>query len=390
MLALLDVGRGEKLRQMKVLGADITFNNKASDSERQRQSAVFCRKGVAMKRKMKAAVLKEYHQALELKEVPIPIPKNNEVLIRVKASALCVSDIHIQDGIIASVHPPYIPGHELAGYVEAVGNDVTGLHTGDRVIASIDITCGKCRFCLNGKTNLCQELLRIGFERNGSHAEYCVLPDSNVFKIGERIPFEQAACMLDAVGCMYNAVKHRGNVHAGAQVLILGTGGLGMNAIQIVKLFGAEVFATSRNSLKLQIASDLGADAVINTNNQSLYEEIVRITDGNMCDVVIDNIGIKGSVNDALRLVHPGGKVIVAGYNEANFEADYQEIMKYEKEILGVRGVMRGDIPDIIKLVENEKIVPYVYKTMPFEEINEALKEMREGLAYGRIVLYFK
>ena len=340
-----------------------------------------------MKNLMRAAVLEEFHQPLVIEDVPIPTPQKGEVLIQICASALCVSDIHIQDGLIDSVHLPYIPGHELAGIVVELGNDANDIEVGDHVIASVDITCGRCRFCLNGDTNLCKNLKRIGFERNGSHAEYCVVPAENVFKISRNIPFEQAACLLDAVGCMYNAIRHRGKVKAGDRVCILGVGGLGMNAIQIAKLFGAEVFATSRNAEKLKIAQHLGADYVINTTQDEIVSEIEKHTNSMLCDVVIDNIGIRSSVDLALKIIRPGGKVVVAGYNDPAFEVNYQEIMKLEKEILGVRGVKRGDIPDIIRLVEQKKITPYLYKTAPFERINDALYEMRNGRAYGRIVL---
>lgn len=340
-------------------------------------------------KKMKAAVLKEFNKPLIIEEKEIPKPQKGEVLIRIKASGLCVSDIHIQDGIINTVKLPYTPGHEMAGVVEELGENVTGLEIGDHVTASIDLICNRCRFCLSGMTNLCKSLIRIGFEKDGSHAEYCVVPAENVFRVNKDIPFEQVAILTDAVGCMYNAIRNKANVKPGDHVLILGTGGLGMNAIQIAKVFGAQVYATSRQEDKIQLSVEMGADAAINTRNQDLYEEIVKITNGEMCDVVIDNIGIKTSINDAINLIRPGGKVIISGYNDPYFEANYQNMMKYEKEIIGMRGLRRIDIIEVIKLVEQKKIVPYVYKTVEFEKINDALDEMREGKAKGRVVIKF-
>lgn len=340
-------------------------------------------------KKMKAAVLKEFNKPLVIEEKEIPKPQKGEVLIKIRASGLCVSDIHIQDGIINTVKLPYTPGHEMAGVVEELGENVTGLEIGDHVTASIDLICNRCRFCLSGMTNLCKSLIRIGFEKDGSHAEYCVVPAENVFRVNKDIPFEQVAILTDAVGCMYNAIRNKANVKPGDHVLILGTGGLGMNAIQIAKVFGAQVYATSRQEDKIQLSVEMGADAAINTRNQDLYEEIVKITNGEMCDVVIDNIGIKTSINDAINLIRPGGKVIISGYNDPYFEANYQNMMKYEKEIIGMRGLRRIDIIEVIKLVEQKKIVPYVYKTVEFEKINDALDEMREGKAKGRVVIKF-
>ena len=339
---------------------------------------------------MKAAVLRQFGQPLILEDRPIPVPGPHEVLVKVKASGLCVSDIHIQEGMIGSVRLPYTPGHEMAGVIAETGEGVTRVRVGDHVVGAIDMTCGTCRHCLSGRSNLCRNLVRIGFERDGSHEEYCVIPEDNAFKIDRRVPFDQMTSITDAVGCMYNAVKNRAGVRPGDRVLILGTGGLGMNAIQIAKIFGAEVYATSRQQDKLDISLKMGADAVINTKEQNLHEEILRLTGGEMCDVVIDNIGIRSSVNDSLKLVCAGGKVIVAGYNDPLFESDFQDVMKYEKEILGIRGMTKKDLAEVIQLVEKGKIVPFIYRTIPFEEINAGLEMLRSGEAKGRVVLVMK
>lgn len=339
------------------------------------------------KQMMKAAVLKGFGQPLVIEEKEIPSPGRGEVLVKVRASGLCVSDIHIQDGIIGTVKVPYTPGHEMAGEIAALGEGVTRVQVGDHIVAAIDMICGHCKYCLGGRTNLCKSLVRIGFERDGSHEEYCVIPEENAFRIAKWIPFDQATSFTDAVGCMYNAIKNRAKVQPGDRVLILGTGGLGMNAIQIAKLFGAEVYATSRQQEKLDISLQMGADAVINTKEQNLHDEIVRLTDGEMCDVVIDNIGIKTSINQSLEVICAGGKVIVAGYNDPYFEADFQDVMKFEKEILGIRGMTRQDLAEVIHLVEMKKLVPFVYRTLPFEQINEGLDMLRTGKAKGRVVM---
>lgn len=336
---------------------------------------------------MKSAVLRQFGQPLTIEEKLIPAPGPGEVLVKVCASGLCVSDLHIQDGIIGTVRLPYTPGHEMAGVIAHVGEGVTSVKIGDHVVSAIDITCGNCRYCLSGRSNLCRNLVRVGFERDGSHQEYCVIPAANAFKVADWVPYDQMTSITDAVGCMYNAIKNRAKVRPGDRVLILGTGGLGMNAIQIAKIFGAEVYATSRQKEKLDISLEMGADAAINTKEQDLHEEIVRLTQGEMCDVVIDNIGIKSSINDALKLVCAGGRVIVSGYNDPSFEADYQNIMKFEKEILGMRGMTKLDLVEVIGLVETRKIIPFVYKTIPFERINEGLNMLRTGEAKGRVVL---
>jgi propanol-preferring alcohol dehydrogenase len=338
-------------------------------------------------RMMKRAVLRAFHEPLSLEQAPVPEPGAGEVLIRVKASGLCVSDLHIQDGMIGTVPLPHTPGHEMAGIVEKLGPGVEGVEVGQRMVAAIDVVCHMCRFCKSGRTNLCARLVRIGFERDGSHAEFAVIPAENAFPIPDDLPFEQAAIIPDAVACMYNALRNKANVQPGDRVLVLGTGGLGMQAIQIAKAMGAAVYATSRQDDKLEAALRLGCDGVVNTRTQDLKKEIVRLTNGEMLDAVLDNIGIETSIEESLMLVRPAGRVIIVGYNEPDFRANYQNTMKFEKEIIGMRGSSRGDLRDAIALVEAGKVVPYIAKTVPLEAINDALGEMRRGEAKGRIVI---
>lgn len=191
-----------------------------------------------MKETMRAAVLRGYHEPLQIEEKPIPVPGPGEVLVKVRASGLCVSDIHIQDGKIGTVHLPYTPGHEMAGVIATVGEGVDPARIGEHISAAIDIVCGECEFCRTGRTNLCRSLVRIGFERDGSHEEYCVIPAKNAFTVDPTIPFEEITGIPDAVGCMYNGLKNQAKLGIGQTLLILGVGGLGMNAIQIAKLDG--------------------------------------------------------------------------------------------------------------------------------------------------------
>ena len=194
----------------------------------------------------------------ELEQVPGP----GEVLVKVRASGLCVSDIHIQDGKVGTVHLPYTPGHEMAGVIVAVGKGVDPACIGEHISAAIDIICGECEFCRTGRTNLCRSLVRIGFERDGSHEEYCVIPAKNAFTVAPTIPFEEITGIPDAVGCMYNGLKNQAKLGIGQTLLILGVGGLGMNAIQIAKLMGATVGQGNVAMDAARCAKRLGAENV--------------------------------------------------------------------------------------------------------------------------------
>lgn len=341
---------------------------------------------------MKAAVLKAFHQPLAVEEMPIPQPGPGEVLVKVMASGLCLTDVHIQEGIIPSVKPPYIPGHEMAGIVWKLGENVQdkGLRTGMHVICGIDITCGECALCRGGSENLCLKRVRIGFERDGSHGQYAVVPYANLHPISHEIPFDQACIIPDAVACMYRAIKHQGRVSPGDRVLFYGTGALGLQGVQIAKCLGAMVYASARTQAKLDHALAFGADRVINTREKDLVGEIMSITGGQLCDVVFDLVGDTGTIDLLLRCVRPGGKVIALAYAVDHFTVNCQELVIKEKEVLGLRGSTTRDLLDAIALVESKRIIPYVSNHFSLEQINEALDFLRASKGLGRSVIVFE
>lgn len=335
---------------------------------------------------MKAAVLHKFHQPLSLEELPLPQPGAGEVLAKILACGLCASDLHIGDGMIDSVHLPYTPGHEICGEIAVLGEGVTEFEIGTRFVAGIDMLCGSCRYCRSGRGNLCENRIRLGFERDGGQAQYCTIPAECVFPISKSVPPEMAAVVPDAVACMYHAM-HRGQVSKGTVVCITGVGGLGMQGIQIAKYLGATVIVTSRKESKLDLARTFGADFTVNTERTCVKEAVERFTEGVLCDVVIDNIGSEGSVDQALSLLCRGGKVIVVGYNEPKLTANYMDLVINEKEIIGIRGSTREELREAIKLVESGAIRPYIYKTYPLDRIVEALNDLRTGKTLGRTVV---
>lgn len=344
-----------------------------------------------MNGKMRAAVLKEFHKPLVMETVDIPTPGPDEVLVKVMGSGLCVSDVHIQDGIIASVKVPFTPGHEMAGIVWELGENVKdrGLKVGQHVVCGIDIVCGKCDLCRMGRENLCRERVRVGFERNGSHEEYAVVPYGNLFPIADHIPFEQAAIIPDAVACIYHAIKYQGQVKEGSKVLFYGAGALALQGVQIARCLGAEIFAAARTPAKLEKAKAFGASHLINTRSEDLQEAIAEQTDGLMCDVIFDLVGNSNTVDELLRCVRPGGKIVALAYGEDYFTVNCQELVIKEKEVLGLRGSTRQDLRECIELVEKGEIIPYVSSTYSLEQINEALDSLRNCRSLGRSAIVF-
>ena len=341
--------------------------------------------------KMKAAVLREFKKPLSVETLDIPVPKPDEVLVKVMASGLCLSDVHIQDGVLKTVKPPYTPGHEMAGIVWELGENVKnkGLKVGQHVLCGIDIVCGECKLCRMGREHLCLNRVRIGFERNGSHAEYAVVPYANLHAIPDTLPFDQAAIIPDAVACMYHAIKDQGKVMPGDKVLIYGAGALGIQGIQIAKHFGCEVYASARTPAKLEASLKFGADAVINSRTQDLAAEIGRLTGGDLCDVIFDLVGNAGTIDELLPLVRPGGKIVALSYAADAFTVNCQDLVIKEKEVLGIRGSNRKDLEEALQLVVEGKITPFVSAHYALDQINEALQALRESRSLGRSVIVF-
>jgi propanol-preferring alcohol dehydrogenase len=288
---------------------------------------------------------------------------------------------------LPTVRLPYVPGHETAGEVVQLGEDVENFKAGDSVIVAIDILCNQCRFCTTGRGNLCSNLVRLGFERNGGHEEFMTAPAANLLKFDRKIPFEKAAIIPDAVACMYHAIKNQGKVRALDNICILGVGGLGFQGIQIARHFGANVICTSRNDEKLKIAERQGANMAINTNKEDLYQAVKQATRGEMCDVVFDNIGTASSVQTGLDILRPGGKVILVGYSEETFTVQFQNTAMKEKEIIGIRGSNRRDLTETVRMVEAGTIDPFISNTYPLDDINKAMADLRSGKSLGRSVL---
>ena len=334
---------------------------------------------------MKAAVLEAFHQPLKIRDIEMKDPGTDEVTVEVKAIGLCLSDVHISEGKVPTVRLPHVPGHEFSGVVAKTGSSVNEFKPGDRVSVNLDVICGRCDHCLRGETNLCSNLIRIGFERNGGMAEYVNVPARNLEKISERVSFEKAAILPDAVATTYRAMKKIGGVGSGTKVAILGIGGLGMQGILIGRLLGAYVTATSRNDEKLDMARSLGADFVINTARDN-FVEVAKKQVGAF-DVVIDNIGTPESVGESLAVLRNGGKLVEVGFAVPTFHAPFYDIVVKEKQILGIRASSRSDFREVVDLVNQGRIDPSIGESIPMGHVNQALENLKNGKYLTRNVL---
>jgi propanol-preferring alcohol dehydrogenase len=339
-----------------------------------------------MENTMRAVVIAEYGGTLQVATRPVRRPGPGEVLVAVRASGLCSTDLHLLSGRQRLGELPRIVGHELAGEVVELGDGVTHWRLGDRVTAALDVTCGRCRHCLAGETQLCRAMRRIGFERDGGHAEYVVVPAANLVSLPAGIAYEAAAILPDAVACMYHSLIHQGGVSIGTRVLILGVGGLGIHGVQIARSAGAEVLATSRQPKRIALAEQHGAVGV-NTTHQSLEAAVAEFTGGEGIDVVVDNIGTRASVRQGLSVLGPGGKLLVVGYLDETFEVPSMRLFTTEQEIIGCRGSTKQDLIDVVRLVQTGQVTPIIGAYYALEQIHEAAAHLESGDLVGRIVL---
>jgi len=335
---------------------------------------------------MRAVVVSRYGGSLEAMARPVPRAAAGEVLVRVRASGLCSTDLHLTSGRQPLGKLPRIVGHELAGDVVEVGDGVGDWRQGDRVTAAIDVTCGRCRDCLSGQTQRCRAMKRIGFERDGGHAEYVAVPAANLVALHAEISYEAAAILPDAVACMYHSLIHQGSVGIGQRVLILGVGGLGIHGVQIARSAGAEVFATSRQPQRVALAEQHGAVG-IDTSCESFEVAVGKLTGGDGVDVVVDNIGTRDSVRRGLAVLRPGGKFLVVAYLDESFEVASIPLFKTEQQIIGCRGSTRQDLIDVVRLVRAGQVTPVLGASYPLDEIGKAIARLDSGDLVGRIWL---
>ncbi|HSR30822.1 MAG TPA: alcohol dehydrogenase catalytic domain-containing protein, partial [Anaerolineae bacterium] len=311
---------------------------------------------------MRAMVLEQFGEPLQLREVPVPEPGPGEVLVAVAACGLCGSDLEISEGMLKGPQVPLIMGHEPAGTVAAVGPGVSNVQVGDHVVVALYVTCGHCDYCRTNQDNLCVNLVgRPGFELDGAFAEYFKIPAQNLFPISADVPLEQVAAMSDGVATSWHAVRRQAQVQPGQTVVVLGLGGLGVHATQAARLSGARTIAMDVVPEKLNLAGRYGADVALNARDEDATAQVLELTDGRGADAVLDFVTKPDTVKMGLSMLRRGGVLVLVGLAPGKpFTADSVDVVLSEKRIVGSRTSSKQDLVDVIRLVEQGKITPVV------------------------------
>jgi threonine dehydrogenase-like Zn-dependent dehydrogenase len=297
---------------------------------------------------------------IEVKEVPIPVPSDNEVLIKLKASALCRSDLHLYHGESvfedSEVDGSTItPGHEPCGIVEKVGTNVKAVKAGDRVAVYLAMGCGSCSNCLEGDTMLCEQFRCLGFDLDGGHADYLVVPEYNCLPLPDDMSFLAGAVSTDVGGTLYTACRRLG-VDGTKTVAIFGIGPMGCGGVLMAKGFGAKVIAVDVDPQRLELAKNLGADIVINPKDCDSVAEIKRLTNGIGADIAIDCSGSQIAQNNALDCVRAKGTVGFIGESKACTINPSDQFIRKLIDLKGCWYFNRSDWDEITAFIINKNI----------------------------------
>ncbi len=337
---------------------------------------------------MKAMVLEEFNKDLILKEVEIPEFGRQEVLLKVKAAGVCGTDLKIQQGQVPTKKLPLIPGHEIAGVIEDIGQDIKDYKIGDEVLVSFYIPCGVCKTCLAGRQTICENLRgRLGFELNGGFAEYVAVPEACLIKKPPMISFQQAAVISDAVATSYHALVRRAGIKSGDNVVMVGGGGgLGLHAIQVARTLGAKVIGIDVSDDKLITMKSWGADEVFDGREEEWSKEVIRFTYGKGADFVIDFVCTRDTIHEGINSLRKGGQLLLIAYSP-EIKINALKCHLNEIDILSTRAATKSDIEESLKLVVAGKIEPIISKILELGELNDGLTLIKNGNLTGRLAI---
>jgi len=322
-------------------------------------------------------------------EQPVPVPADDEVLVRLHVAALNNLDLWVRRGWPGmKITYPFIPGADGAGEVADMGCNVNEWQVGDRVVINPNIGCWQCEFCQSGFDNRCQRWELLGEHRNGTYAQYVCVPAENLYKISTDINYSTVAAAALVYQTAWHSLITRGRLHAGERVLVVGaSGGVNTASIQIAKLAGAVVYVIGSTKEKLELAQSCGADHIINRSENDNWSKVVyQMTDKQGVDVVVDNVGT--TFDQSMRCLRKGGRLLTVGNTGgATFQIDNRFIFGKHISIIGSTMSPKSDFLRVMDLVIEGKLKPVLDKSYRLEESKIAQKHLEFGHQMGKITL---
>ncbi|MCX5529348.1 zinc-dependent alcohol dehydrogenase family protein [Streptomyces sp. NBC_00006] len=335
---------------------------------------------------MRAVVFEEFGKDAEVRQVADPAPPRDGVVVRVGATGLCRSDWHAWQGHDPDVRLPHIPGHELAGTVEAVGADVTEWRTGDRVTVPFICACGRCASCVRGDHQVCERQEQPGFTHAGSFAEYVALhhADVNLVAVPEGMTDATAASLGCRFATAFRAVADQGRAAAGEWVAVHGCGGVGLSAVMIAAAAGARVVAVDVSPEALALASAFGATVCVNAAEVPDTAAAVRDATRGGAHVSLDALGSPTTSAASVASLRRRGRHVQVGLLPGGAHLPMDRVVALELELLGSHGMAAHAYPRMLELVTAGTLRPdrLVTATISLDETPAALNAM--GSAPGR------
>jgi NADPH:quinone reductase-like Zn-dependent oxidoreductase len=340
---------------------------------------------------MRAIVFHQHGEPDVLRYTEVAEPKigPTEVLVRVRACALNHLDLWVRRGLPGiSIPLPHIPGSDIAGEVARVGELVSRVKVGQKVLLAPGISCGQCEHCVAGRDNLCRRYTLFGYMVDGGCAEFVKSPEVNVLPIPGDLSFEEAAAVPLVFLTAWHMLMTRARLRPGEDLLVLGAGsGVGSAAVQIGKLIGARVIATAGHDAKLAKARELGADEVINHSKQKILEEVKRLTDRRGVDVVFEHVGTATWEASVMSLA-PSGRLVTCGATTGyQAHVDIRYLFSRHLSILGSYMGSKAELYEVLKLIGQRKLRAVIDRTLPLAECARAHELMERREQFGKIVL---
>ncbi len=332
---------------------------------------------------MRAAYYDRFQGPVTIESVPDPAPTADGVVIAVKASGLCLSDWHGWMGHDKDITLPHVPGHELAGEIVSVGQNVRNWQIGDCVTLPFVCGCGICPTCSEGNPQVCPSQFQPGFTHWGSFAEFVSIhfAEANLVRIPDQIDNVTAASLGCRFATSFRAVVDQGRIKQGDIVAVFGCGGVGLSAIMIAAALGARVIAIDTKPAALKMAREVGAtDVLISQNNSSLSNQIIELSDGGV-HVTIDAIGRQEVLHSALLSLRRRGRHVQIGLmtpDKVNATIPVDRVIGYELEVLGSHGMAASRYTDMLNMICNGSLKPELLlnQTMSLEKAIQILPKM--------------
>lgn len=324
---------------------------------------------------------------LRYEDIPEPQIRHDQVLVHVKACALNHLDLWVRKGL-PGVKLPHINGSDVSGDISKVGDYVTDLRPGQRVLLAPMSFCDRCEACVKGQQNFCRAFTALGYLNDGGNCEYIAVPAKSVIPIPDDLTYDDAASVPLVFLTAWHMLVGRCDVQPGQFVLVLGGGsGVGTAAIQIAKLHGARVIATAGDESKLEQCRELGAGYTINHYQQSIVDEVRKITAKAMADIVFEHVG-QATFEQSVQALRPGGKLVTCGATtgpEGKF--DIRVLFARQLSFLGAYMGNMGELHAVLKHVFAGKLKPVVDKTFPLRDARAAHERLENRQQFGKVVL---